>query len=300
VKLGFFGINTGILSHPDAIARVARAAEAAGYESLWTGEHVVLIDPREPPSPVEPRTRFLDQVAALTWAAAHTQRIRLATGIIILPQRNPVVLAKELASLDVLSGGRLIVGVGVGYVQGEFDALGVPFEERGPRTSEHIEVLRELWTSEAPRFAGRFTRFAGIRSEPRPVQRPHPPILVGGMSRSAFRRAVAHANGWYGFALDPDATRKALDALTRTASRVERPAALGPLEITITPPPGPLSRDGWKRYEDLGVSRVVLLSSWGDMQLQPGPGGPAEDTVIAFLEQGAHLPTLPAPPPAGS
>jgi probable F420-dependent oxidoreductase len=289
VKLGFFGINAGILSHPESIARVARTAEAAGYESLWTGEHVVLVDPRQPPSPVAPQTRFLDQVAALTWAAAHTQRIKLATGIIILPQRNPVILAKELASLDVLCGGRLIVGVGVGYVKGEFDALGVPFEERGPRTSEHIEVMRELWTRETPRFTGRFTRFAGIRSEPRPLQRPHPPILVGGMSASAFRRALAHASGWYGFSLDIDATRKALDALARTAKELERPAHLGPLEITITPPAGPVSRDDWKRYEDLGVARLVLLSGWKDMQLEPAPGSPAERDVIAFIESGAAL-----------
>src|SRR5262245_4852991 len=288
VKLGFFGINTGVLSHPDSIARAARAADDAGYESLWTGEHVVLIDPQQPPSPVPPQTRFLDPVAALGFAAAHTRRVKLGTGIIILPQRNPVVLAKELASLDVLSGGRLIVGVGVGYVKGEFDALGIRFEERGPRTSEHVEVLRQLWTSERPRFDGRFTRFAGIRSEPRPVQRPHPPILVGGMSVQAYRRALLRANGWYGFALDPANTRKALDALGELAKRIERPAALGPLEVTITPPPGAVTRDVWKRYEDLGVARLVLLSGWKDMQSEPAPGGKAEDEVIAFLARAAE------------
>jgi probable F420-dependent oxidoreductase len=285
VKLGLFGINTGVLSHPDAIARVARCAEAAGYESLWTGEHVALIDPQQPPSPLPPQTRFLDQVTALTWAAAHTRSLRLGTGIIILPQRNPVILAKELASLDVLSGGRLMVGVGVGYVKGEFDAIGVPFEERGARTTEHIEVMRALWTQPQPRFEGRFTRIAGIRSEPRPLQQPHPPILVGGMSSSACRRAVRHANGWYGFSLDPDATRRALDALRRAGNQVERPAALGPLEITITPPPGPVTRDACRRYEDLGVARLVLLSSWKDMQLEPLPRGPAEEALIGFVER---------------
>jgi probable F420-dependent oxidoreductase len=288
VKLGFFGINTGLLSHPDAIERMARTAEDAGYESLWTGEHLVLIDPQQPPSPAPPGTRFLDQIAALTHAAAHTRRIKLGTGIILLPQRNPVVLAKELASLDVLSNGRLIAGFGVGYVKGEFDALGIPFEERGARMTEHIAVLRELWTSEQPRFAGRFTHFAGIRSEPRPIQRPHPPILVGGMSAAALRRAVAHAEGWYGFHLDPEAASRVLAALRDTANRIERPSELGRLEITITPPPGPVSRDLWKRYEDEGVARLVLLRSWRDMFLDPAPGSPAEGELIAFLEESAE------------
>jgi probable F420-dependent oxidoreductase len=288
VKLGFFGINTGLLSHPDAIERVARTAEDAGYESLWTGEHLVLIDPQQPPSPAPPGTRFLDQIAALTHAAAHTRRIKLGTGIILLPQRNPVVLAKELASLDVLSNGRLLAGFGVGYVKGEFDALGIPFEERGARMTEHIAVLRELWTSESPRFAGRFTRFAGIRSEPRPIQRPHPPILVGGMSAAALRRAVAHADGWYGFHLDPEAARKVLDALREIERRVARPASLSSLEITLTPPPGPITRELWNRYEDLGIARLVLLRSWKDMYVEPAPNSLLEDELIRFVETHAR------------
>jgi len=239
--------------------------------------------------PGNPSTKLPDPLIWLTWVAAATTRLRFMTAVMILPQRNPLVLAKELASLDVLSDGRLIVGVGVGYVKGEFDALGIPFEERGARTSEHIEVLRALWTSERPRFDGRFTRFAGIRSEPRPVQRPHPPILVGGTSAAAWRRAVRHANGWYGFALDPAATRRALDGLKQAASQVERPASLGPLELSITPPAGAITRDAWKRYEDLGVARLVLLSAWRDMQAAPLPGSSAEDEVIAFLSRMAEL-----------
>lgn len=286
MKLGFFGLNAGVLSHPDSIARFARSAEAAGYESVWTGEHVVHVDPQVPPSPNPPDTRFLDQVAALSFAAAHTRELRLGTGVIILPQRNPVILAKELASLDVLSNGRLIVGFGVGYVKGEFDAIGVPFEERGARTSEAIDALRAMW-SERPSFAGRFTRFGGIRSEPRPLQRPHPPILVGGMSPQAFARAVRQANGWYGFHLSPEHVERARDALAEAARRVERPASLGPLELTITPPPGPLSRDSWKRYEDLGVERVVLLESWRALQGPPAPGSAAEDELMRFLESSA-------------
>jgi len=287
VKLGFFGINAGVFSHPDPIARLARSLEAAGYESVWTGEHVVHVDPQVPPSPNPPDTRFLDSVAALGFAAAHTRTLRLGTGVIILPQRNPVILAKQLASLDVLSQGRLIVGFGVGYVKGEFDAIGVPFEQRGARTSESIDALRALW-SERPVFAGRYTRFSGIRSEPRPLQRPHPPILLGGMSPQALARAVRQADGWYGFHLDPEHTRRALDALAEAARRNPRPAGLGPLEITITPPPGPISRDTWKRYEDLGVARVVLLHGWSALQGQPAPGGAAEDELIRFGESSAQ------------
>src|SRR5580765_5986344 len=131
LKLGLFSMTTGPCSHPDVVARVARAAEAAGFESLWGGEHVVLPDPQAPPSPMAPLDRILDPVIALTYCAAVTTRVRLGTGIIILPQRNPLVLAKELASLDRLSNGRLIFGVGIGYLEAEFRALGAPFEARG-------------------------------------------------------------------------------------------------------------------------------------------------------------------------
>ena len=287
MHLGYFGVNQGLHSSPAAVARVARAAEEAGYESVFTGEHVVLMDPQAPPSPLPPAARCLDQAIALTWAAAHTTRLRLGTGIVILPQRNPVILAKELATLDVLSGGRLLFGVGVGYVEREFEAIGVPFAERGPRTSEHIEAIRALWTQPRPEFDGAFTRFHGIQSHPQPVQRPHPPILVGGMSRAAYRRAVAHANGWYGFYQSVEATEAALRGLADAAKEVERPRGLGPLEITVTPPPGVPSRDAWRRYEDLGVARIVLLRGFEDMIAAPAPGSAQEDAAIAFLEDGA-------------
>src|SRR5204862_4622605 len=134
----------------------ARAAEQAGLESLWTGEHVVLPDPQAPPSPLPPETPILDPAVALAFAAAHTERIRLGTGIIILPQRNPLVLAKELASLDVLSGGRLIFGVGIGYLKPEFDGLGIPFSHKGARTIEYLEAMLAMWTQPQPSYHGRF------------------------------------------------------------------------------------------------------------------------------------------------
>jgi alkanesulfonate monooxygenase SsuD/methylene tetrahydromethanopterin reductase-like flavin-dependent oxidoreductase (luciferase family) len=150
MKIALFAVNVGPCAAPDTLARVARAAEDAGLESLWTGEHVVLPDPQAPPSPMAPDVPILDPAVALTFAAAHTTRIRLGTGIIILPQRNPLVLAKELASLDVLSNGRLVFGIGVGYLKPEFDALNVPFDHKGARAEEFLRAMLAVWTMEKP------------------------------------------------------------------------------------------------------------------------------------------------------
>lgn len=258
MRFGIFGINTGPCAAPEAAAKVARAAEAAGFESVWTGEHVVLPDPQAPPSPAPPQHPMLDPAAALAFLAAHTECLRLATGIIILPQRNPVVLAKELASVDVLSRGRLIFGLGAGYLKPEFDAVGARFEDRGARTDEYIDALRVLWTEAKPAFAGRTVRFAGIDAQPRPVQKPHPPIVVGGTSPPALRRAVLRGNGWYGFLRDLAAARADLDGLAAARRSVTRPPALGALEISVTPPPR-IDLDTALRYRDLGVDRLVLL-----------------------------------------
>jgi len=130
---GYFGANLGALDNPDSIEAVAVAAEQLGFESIWTGEHVILIDPQEAPSPVPPHSPFVDTVTTMAFIAAKTERIKIGSGIILLPQRDPIVLAKELAGVDVLSKGRLLFGLGVGYVEGEFKALGIPFEERGAR-----------------------------------------------------------------------------------------------------------------------------------------------------------------------
>jgi len=259
MKIGLFGINTGDCARPETAARVAIAAEAAGFESVWTGEHVVLPDPQAPPSPVPPDHPMLDPAVALAFLAARTERIRLGTGIIILPQRNPVVLAKELASLDVLSGGRLVFGLGAGYLRAEFDAVGARFDDRGARTDEYIDVIRALWTQPHPRFAGRTVRFSGIDAHPRPVQKPHPPIVVGGHSPSAFRRAVSRGNGWYGFLRDLATAKQDLAGLADAARAVPRSAELGALEISITPPPR-IDLETAQRYRDLGVARLTLLA----------------------------------------
>lgn len=263
LALGLFSMTTGPCTHPDGAARVARAAEAAGFDSLWGGEHVVLPDPRVPPSPFEPEDRITDPVVALAFLAAHTTRIRLGTGVIILPQRNPLVLAKQLATLDVLSSGRLVFGVGVGYLEPEFRALGIPFEHRGAVTDDYLAAMRAIWTDRAPAYRGRYVAFEGVQAHPRPVQRPLPPIVVGGHTEAAFRRAVEQGQGWYGFALDEEGARRCLDGLREAAARHPRPAGLGPLEISVTPRPTrggeAMDRASADRFAALGVHRLILM-----------------------------------------
>jgi probable F420-dependent oxidoreductase len=258
LKLALFGLHRGSSAEPDALVRRAQRAEEIGLESLWIGDHIALPSNAEPSggNPAdEPR---LEAVTALTYMAAVTARVRLAIGVIVLPQRQPVLLAKQLATLDALSKGRLIVGIGVGYVEAELRALGASLADRGARTDEYLAVMRELWSAPAAAFAGRFVSFDEVVQRPRPVQQPHPPIIVGGQSASAYRRTIQHANGWYGFALDLEQTARALAALRDAAGQHERPRHLGELEITITPPGGPVDLQTARRYAELGVHRLAI------------------------------------------
>jgi probable F420-dependent oxidoreductase len=255
VKLGLFGINMGAATTPETLASTARAAEAAGFESLWAGEHVALPDPQVPPSPMAPQDPALDPLLALAWAASCTSTLRLATGIIILPQRNPVVLAKEVASLDVLSAGRLTLGVGVGYLEPEFRAIGADFEHRGAVTDEFLDAMDHLWYDEHPEFHGDFADFAGIDAYPRPVQRPLP-VVIGGHTPRAYRRAIARGHGWYGFAATPESAAASIAGLEAAASRTPRPEALGGLELTVTPR-GRLTKEKAAAFAELGVHRLV-------------------------------------------
>jgi probable F420-dependent oxidoreductase len=259
VKLGLFSVNMGSCSEPGPLATTVRLAEASGFESLWAGEHVVLPDPQVPPSPMAPQDPALDPLLALTWAAANTTTLRLATGIIILPQRNPVVLAKQLASLDVLSGGRLTLGVGVGYLEPEFKAIGANYLERGLVADEYLDAMVHLWYDDHPEYHGRFADFAGIDAYPRPAQRPIP-IVIGGHRQAAFRRAVSRGHGWYGFALTPEATVSCLAGLREAASQLDRPGDLGELEITVTPR-GRLTAATAAAFAELGVHRLVVMSN---------------------------------------
>ncbi len=257
MKFGLFGINHGPCAAPATARVVAQAAEKAGFDSVWTGEHIVLPDPQVPPSPVPPQSPFIDSAVALAYVAAHTSKLKLATGIIILPQRNPLVLAKELASVDVVSGGRLIFGIGIGYLKPEFEAIGAPFDFKGPRTEEYLAAMIALWTMEKPEYRGRFVSFGGINAMPRPVQKPHPEIVFGGHTKSAFSRAARLGQGWFGFALDYDATARCVSGLRSACEQVGRP--FDELELSVTPR-GRVDRDLVKRFADLGVHRLVIAN----------------------------------------
>ncbi|MFJ7150381.1 LLM class F420-dependent oxidoreductase [Streptomyces sp. NPDC100445] len=207
MRVGLHALGIGVGARPEVIRAVAAAAEACGFARLWCGEHVVLVDApvsRYPYSPdgriaVAPDADWLDPMLALTFDAAVTSRIELATGILLLPEHNPVLVAKQAATLDVLSGGRFALGVGIGWSAEEFAALGVPFAGRGRRTEEHLAVLRTLRTRDPASFAGEFTRFDAIRVNPKPSRGGRLPVVVGGNGDAALRRAVTFADGWYGF-----------------------------------------------------------------------------------------------------
>jgi probable F420-dependent oxidoreductase len=199
---------------------------------------------------MEPLEPLLDPLVALAFLAARTQRIRLATGIIILPQRNPLVLAKQLASLDVVSGGRLMFGMGVGYLEPEMTAIGVPMERRGARAVEYLEAMRALWEQEQPAYEGEFVRFSGINAHPRPAQKPLP-VVMGGHSPAAHRRAARHAQGWYGFFLRPEQTAEQLEGLRDALAEEGRD--ISEVEVSVTP------RGRTDAYGRMGVNRLVLL-----------------------------------------
>ncbi len=272
MKVGLFGINMNFLAQPQWAVKVTQHAEGLGFESVWTGEHVVLPDPREAPSPAEPDTPMVHPPAMLAHLAAVTRTIRFGTGITLIAQRNPVVLAKEIGSLDVLSNGRLLFGIGAGYLHQEFAALGVDFASRGARTDEYIDAMRALWNEPQPSFAGNFVQFDKIQAQPRPVQNGGPPVIVGGASPAALRRAVTHGNGWYGFALDVATTGKVLEQLELAKARYERPAHLGELEISVTPPKPP-NKAMQDDYAALGVQRLI-----------PMLGFYQEDNILSSLD----------------
>lgn len=279
MDLGLFGINMNFLAQPNWSIKVAQHAEVLGFESLWTGEHVVLPDPREAPSPADPQTPMLHPPAQIAYMAAVTDRIKFGTGITLIAQRNPVVLAKEIGSLDVLCDGRLLFGIGAGYLHQEFAALGVDFETRGARTDEYIDAMRTLWTMEKPSFSGNFVNFTDIDAQPRPVQSGGPPVIVGGASPAAMRRTVTHGNGWYGFAMDVETTRKSLELLSLARARHQRAEELGELSISITPPKPP-TRAMMEDYAALGVTRLIpMLGFYNEDNMLTALDGLARDLM---------------------
>ncbi len=259
LKFGLTSMNMGATSYPEALVRVARAAETAGFDSLWAGEHHVLAESSER---IPATNRILNPVVALTFVAAHTRTVRLGIGVLLLPQHQPLILAKELASLDVLSGGRLIVGIGVGWAEAEYEALGVPYRERGARADEYLAAMRAIWSEHKPAYRGRYVSFQEVQAYPHPMQQPTPPIVIGGRAHAVLRRTVEQANGWYGFALDLDETASLLAQLREAAGRYHRPASLGELEISVAPRI-PIDREMAQRFAELGVHRLILIPPWG-------------------------------------
>ena len=245
MKYGFSLPIRGPLATPERLVALAKKGEELGYDTVLTGDHILV--PRKIASPYPyteggefpgaPYGESMEQLTLLSFLAGQTSKIRLATSVIIVPHRNPLVAAKALATLDVLSKGRLVVGVGVGWMREEFEALGLPpFEERGAVTDEYIRAYKELWTSDDPSFQGKYVSFDDISFLPKPVQKPHPPIWVGGESRPALRRTAELADGWYPLGSNPTypmGTPEQLGAgLARLASYARR-FGRDPAEIEI-------------------------------------------------------------------
>jgi probable F420-dependent oxidoreductase len=218
MRLGLHALGIGAGARRGVIDAVAVAAESTGFATLWCGEHVVLVDRPLSRYPYAADGRIAvpatadwnDPMITLSFAAAATSTIELATGVVLLPEHNPVVIAKQAATLDVLCGGRLVLGIGIGWSREEFEALGVPFRRRSARTAEYVAALRTLWRDDVASFDGEFVRFAEIRVNPKPSRRRLVPIVLGGTSDAALARVAAWGDGWYGFNLDgvPEAAER--------------------------------------------------------------------------------------------
>ena len=260
MKFGIMFANTGTYVDGEAAATLARAAEEAGFESLWTVEHVVVPSGYESPYPYSKDGRMPgpedmpipDPFIWLSYVAAATSTINLATGITILPQRNPLIIGKAIATLDRLSGGRVRLGVGAGWLKEEFDAIGVPFEERGDRLDETIRALRVLWSEPKPTFHGRFFDFTDCISEPKPVNG-SVPITIGGDSARAARRAGELGDGYFPGSGSPEVIEKLVTRARKVAADNGRDG--GAIEITAGGMP---NDDTIARLTDIGVSRMVV------------------------------------------
>src|ERR1700682_298304 len=221
-----FGVtvpNYRKLASPENLVQVARRSEELGFDSLWVTDHVVVPEPyREMFGPT-----VYDPLSVLAFLAAHTQRVELGTAVLVIPYRNPLVVAKQLATIDNLSNGRVVLGTGAGWAREEFEALGVPYDERGPITDEYLRAILELWTSESPPSKGLYVNSHNIHAEQRPVQQPHPPLLIGGYGKKAIRRAVAIGQGWFPDGMSLPDLDKAIGFMRQAAEEAGRdPASL--------------------------------------------------------------------------
>jgi len=230
MKLGFSLLNNQGITDAQALVALAVRAEELGFHSVWVHDHVFNVGhvlERIGDGP------YYEPLALLSYIAARTSRVRLGTSVLVLPYHNPIRLAKTAATLDVLSGGRLLLGVGVGAIESEMEAMGTPFKQRGAFTDEAIEVMRALWTQALPRFDGRYSRFAGMPFSPKPLQKPIP-IVIGGISPAAVRRAARTGDGWQPLGLSPDALATAMATLRDEARFSGRDAAAIPVSIAMS------------------------------------------------------------------
>jgi probable F420-dependent oxidoreductase len=266
MRLGLHALGIGAGAERTVIDAVAVAAEAHGFATLWAGEHIVMVDQSASRYPysedgviaVPAQADWLDPMIALGFAAAASSRITIATGVLLLPEHNPVIVAKQAASLDRLSGGRLTLGVGVGWSREEFEALGVPFERRAARTAEYVAAMRTLWRDDVASFDGEFVTFDSIRVNPKPVRDRRIPVVLGGNSDPALRRAVLWGDGWYGFNLDGvAAVRERVGKLEELCGQTGRDRSELRLAVALVSP----QVDDIGALTDLGVDELVLVES---------------------------------------
>jgi probable F420-dependent oxidoreductase len=262
MKFGLMYANAGPFCFPTMLTHLAKTAERVGVESIWTVEHVVIPVGYKSTYPYDPSGKIPapeqmpihDPLLALAYAAAVTTNLRLATGILILPQRHPLYVAKEVATLDVLSNGRAILGIGVGWLAEEFEALGVAFEERAGRTAEAVRAMRSLWKDEAEPFTGKYFQWGKLESHPKPVQKPGVPIVVGGHTELAARRAARYGDGFLPGVSEDDKLVWLLGVMRDECKKIGR----DPATIEVTSGRAGVTRDSVKRLQDLGVARFMV------------------------------------------
>lgn len=262
MKVGIAFANVGPFTDPDNLAHLAQNAEAAGIESLWSVEHVVVPIGYASEYPYDKSGKIPggeelaipDPLLPLAFVAAVTKTLRLGTGILILPQRHPTYVAKEAATLDVLSKGRAILGIGVGWLREEFEAVDIDFETRGSRTRESVRAIRSLWSEEPEAFQGRFYNWGPVQSLPKPVQSGGVPIVMGGHSELAAKRAARYCDGFF----PAKGNRAELEHLFGVVRSECEKLGRNPDEIEFTATAPGADIDAIKAYEDLGVSRVMM------------------------------------------
>ena len=264
MKIGIVPINVGGPKTAERMIDVAQHAEAAGIESVWTFEHVMVpihYDSKYPydrsgKMPIAPEGWFVDPLIALSHVAAATETLRLGTGVNIFPQTNPLLFAKQTASLDVLSRGRLTLGLGIGWLAEEYRAMGTPFERRGARFDDYLAAVKKVWTGDVVQHESDFLSWHGFKSHPTPAQKPHPPILMGGTSDKTLKRVVEVADGWYA----PSDSRRLLNEKLSKLRQFADDAGRAFESIDITTSWRIAARpDALPEFEELGINRVVVL-----------------------------------------